>query len=189
MSTDTSLDTSIREPAPDAGESETILFAMDRARAQFAWKLGGLDAEALGRTFPPSTMTLGSLLKHLAFVEDFYAAEHAAGHWRDHSDSPTFPWAPEHFATDPEWPWHSAADDAPEHLYAVYRDAVTFAREAWTTAVTERGLDAPTLSDGDPRTLRRVLVDLVTEYSRHAGHADVFREAVDGLVGEDPPQD
>jgi len=36
--------------------------------------------------------------------------------------------------------------------------------------------------------LRRILVDLHDEYARHVGHADLFREAVDGLVGEDPPQ-
>jgi len=188
MSNPMELDTTIDEPAPDAGESETLLFSLERARAQFAWKVGGLDSGALDRRFPPSDMTLGGLLKHLAFIEDFYAAEHAAGRWRDGGESPTFPWAPAHFAADPDWPWNSAAADSPEHLYAVYRDAVAFAREAWRTAVAERGLDAPTLAEGDPRTLRRVLVDLVTEYSRHAGHADVFREAVDGLVGEDPPQ-
>jgi len=188
MSTNIELDTTINEPSRSAGESETLLFSLERARAQFAWKLGGLDSEALHRAFPPSTMTLGGLLKHLAFVEDFYAAEHATGRWRDGGDSPTFPWAPAHFAADPDWPWNSAADDAPEHLYAVYRDAVAFGREAWTTAVAERGLDAPSLAEDDSRTLRRVLVDLVTEYSRHAGHADVFREAIDGLAGEDPPQ-
>ncbi len=43
----------------------------------------------------------------------------------------------------------------------------------------------------DPSELlnaRRLLVDLHDEYARHVGHADLFRKAVDGLVGEDPPQ-
>jgi hypothetical protein len=39
-----------------------------------------------------------------------------------------------------------------------------------------------------PPNLRRMLVDLHDEYARHVGHADLFREAVDGLVDEDPPQ-
>lgn len=35
--------------------------------------------------------------------------------------------------------------------------------------------------------LRRLLVDMIEEYARHVGHADLIRETVDGLVGEDPP--
>jgi hypothetical protein len=35
--------------------------------------------------------------------------------------------------------------------------------------------------------LRRILIDLIEEYARHVGHADLIRESVDGLVGEDPP--
>ncbi|MEA2484825.1 MAG: hypothetical protein QOC55_2772, partial [Thermoleophilaceae bacterium] len=45
-----------------------------------------------------------------------------------------------------------------------------------------------TLGNGKSPNLRRMLVDLHDEYARHVGHADLFREAVDGLVGEDPPQ-
>jgi hypothetical protein len=40
---------------------------------------------------------------------------------------------------------------------------------------------------GKPQTLRRLLVDMIEEYGRHTGHADLIREAVDGRVGEDPP--
>jgi hypothetical protein len=57
--------------------------------------------------------------------------------------------------------------------------------------LADGGLDQPTkyvMSDGESPNLRRVLVDLHDEYARHVGHADLFREAVDGLVGEDPPQ-
>lgn len=41
--------------------------------------------------------------------------------------------------------------------------------------------------DGASPSLRRVLIDMIEEYARHAGHADLIRESVDGLVGEDPP--
>jgi hypothetical protein len=41
--------------------------------------------------------------------------------------------------------------------------------------------------DGGAPSMRRVLVDLIEEYARHTGHADLIRESVDGLVGEDPP--
>jgi hypothetical protein len=43
--------------------------------------------------------------------------------------------------------------------------------------------------EGELPNVRRMLVDLHDEYARHVGHVDLFREAIDGLVGEDPPQD
>ncbi len=44
------------------------------------------------------------------------------------------------------------------------------------------------MSNGETPSLRRYLIDLIEEYSRHVGHADLIRESVDGLVGEDPPR-
>jgi hypothetical protein len=41
--------------------------------------------------------------------------------------------------------------------------------------------------DGEHASLRRLVCDLIEEYGRHTGHADLLREAVDGRVGEDPP--
>ena len=41
--------------------------------------------------------------------------------------------------------------------------------------------------DGHHASLRRLVCDLIEEYGRHTGHADLIREAVDGRVGEDPP--
>jgi hypothetical protein len=40
----------------------------------------------------------------------------------------------------------------------------------------------------DALSLRRLLVDIIEEYARHVGHADLIRETIDGLVGEDPPE-
>lgn len=44
-----------------------------------------------------------------------------------------------------------------------------------------------TWPDGRSPSVRRLLVDMIEEYARHTGHADLLREAVDGLVGEDAP--
>ena len=41
--------------------------------------------------------------------------------------------------------------------------------------------------DGSQASLRRIMLDLIEEYARHTGHADLLRESVDGLVGEDAP--
>jgi hypothetical protein len=65
-------------------------------------------------------------------------------------------------------------------------------RAAWARAIAERGLDGPARlqsSPGQSPNLRRVLIDLFDEYARHVGHADLFREAIDGRTGEDPPDE
>ncbi|MGW6130929.1 mycothiol transferase [Cellulomonas sp. NPDC055163] len=183
----------VEEPSMTAGEVEMLLFALDRSRATFAWKTGGLDAEALNRRQPPSTMTLGGLLKHLALVEDKYTVLDVTGRPSPHGQGVQRLGPPWDTADpdDPEWAWTSAADDSPEALYALWRGAVARSRAAWAATLADGGLGQHTRSpmwDGDGPNLRRVLVDLHDEYARHTGHADLLREAVDGLVGEDPPQ-
>jgi hypothetical protein len=92
---------------------------------------------------------------------------------------------------DPEWDWHSAAEDTPEQLMTLWKDAVARSRSAVTEALADGGLDQLarwTWPDGQTPSLRRIMIDLIEEYARHAGHADLIRESVDGLVGEDPPR-
>ncbi|MBB2924338.1 DUF664 domain-containing protein [Cellulomonas cellasea] len=191
--TDTDDELRLEEPSMTAGEVEMLLFALDRSRATFAWKTGGLDADGLNHRLPPSTMTLGGLLKHLALVEDHRTVLDVTGRPSRTGEGLQRlgpPWDtadPE----DPEWVWTSAADDSPDELYALWRGAVARSRAAWAATLADGGLDQHTRSpmwDGDGPNLRRVLVDLHDEYARHVGHADLLREAVDGLVGEDPPQ-
>jgi hypothetical protein len=185
MTDDIPLDTTIAEPSMTAGEVEMLLFALERSRAQFAWKCGGLDAAGLHMAHPPSAMTLGGLLKHLALVEDMRNAEFLTGSWEG------MPWRQADFDADPDWAWHSAADDSAEELYALWRDAVERSKAAISAVLADGGLDQPsrvTTGTGESPNVRRALVDLHDEYARHVGHADLFREAVDGLVGEDPPQ-
>jgi hypothetical protein len=185
MTEDNVLDTTLHEPSMTAGEVEMLLFALDRSRAQFAWKCGGLDAAGLSKPHPPSAMTLGGLLKHLALVEERYIAEFL-------TERPIRPsWIPVDIAANPDWEWRTAADDSPEELYALWHGAVERSRAAIARMLADGGADRPTTfttPDGESPNLRRVLVDLHDEYARHVGHADLFREAVDGLVGEDPPQ-
>jgi uncharacterized protein DUF664 len=185
MIDDIVLNITVHDPSPDAGEVEMLRFALNRVRAQFAWKCGGLDAAGLARRQPPSTVTLGGLVKHLALVEDHYVA-------RDVTGEPIVePWRSADFEADPSWDWHSAADDTPAELYTLWRDAVTRSDAAWAAALAAGGLDQRSkfvTPSGENVNLRRVLVDLIEEYLRHTGHADLLREAVDGLVGNDPPR-
>ena len=178
-----------QDPWPDpplaADEATAIVAALDRQRATFAWKCGGLDAVGLRATTAASTMTLGSLLKHVALVEDHTFSLRIAGH-----EMPP-PWREVDWDAEPDWDWHSAADDSPEELYALWRDAVARSRAALDEVLGGGGLDQPvtrmTDDEGRSPNLRRVLLDTLEEYARHVGHADIIRESIDGLVGEDRP--
>ena len=143
-------------------------------------------AAGLRRPHLPSAMTLGGLLKHLALVEDRRTAVDLTGQ----PIGPPWDAAGVDFDADPGWEWRTAADHSPEELYALWRGAIERSRAAMARVLADGGLDQPskfTSRSGQSRNLRRVLVDLHDEYARHVGHADLLREAVDGLVGQDPP--
>ena len=178
-----------RPVVPLAGdETETLLAALERERDIFAWKCGGLRGPDLRATLGPSRITLGGLLKHLALVEDDYFSVRLLGQ----ELGP--PWSSVDWEADRDWEWHSAAKDSPEQLMRLWQEAVTRSRAAVDQILASSGPGGPldqharyTNEVGESPTLRRILVDMVEEYARHNGHADLIRESVDGLVGEDPP--
>ncbi|MEV0677607.1 DUF664 domain-containing protein [Actinosynnema sp. NPDC050436] len=70
--------------------------------------------------------------------------------------------------------------------------AVERSRARLAGALADGGLDRRvhlTSVVGRSVSLRRLLFDLIEEYGRHTGHADLLRESVDGRTGEDPPAD
>ena len=171
---------------PEAGnEADTLLGVLERNRATFAWKCGGLDSAGLQAKVGASAITLGGLLKHMALVEDDYTFRRLKG-----QDDLGLPWNKIDWDADPDWEWRTAADDTPEELMSLWRDAVGRCRAAVDEVIAEGGLDALVgLKDWTTTpNLRRMIVDLIEEYARHTGHADLIRESVDGLVGEDPPR-
>ncbi len=174
------------EPPFAGTETEHLLGALGRLRTTFRWKAGHLDAAGLRATIPTSDLTLAGLLKHLACVEDMTFT------WKMRGEAPGSPWQEVDWEAEPNWEFTSAADDTPEQLYAMWDAAVERADARIAAALADGGLDqlvdvsAPT---GEHASLRRLIFDLVEEYGRHTGHADLLREAVDGVIGEDPPDD
>ncbi|RHW26473.1 DUF664 domain-containing protein [Nocardioides immobilis] len=184
MTTLDARDTAIRPEPPLAGdETETLLGSLERQRATFAWKVGELDDEALGLRLGPSAMTLGGLIKHLALIEDQVFTHALLGR-----PLPA-PWDAVDWESDVDWEWQSAATDSAAQLYAQWRTSVERSRAAVRRALGDGGLEhsADVVLAGGPPSLRRLLVDVIEEYARHTGHADLIRESIDGLVGEDPP--
>jgi len=172
---------------PAAGdEAATLQGSLERQRATFAWKVGGLDDKGLAAKVGASALTLGGLIKHLAFVEDLKFTTMLLG------QDLVAPWNAVDWENDADWPWYSAAEDSPAALYRLWHDAVGRSRASIARAVTQGGLGVRIKwgFGGDPDnalSLRRLLVDIIEEYARHVGHADLIRETIDGRVGEDPP--
>ena len=173
------------EPPFAGSESEHLLGSLERLRATFRWKADGLDAAGLRARVGASPLTLGALLKHLAFVEDYLFTTKLTGR------PVGAPWDLAEW-DDEDWPFTSAAHDPPDELYELWDRAVERSRTRLDAALADGGLDQfahVSMPDGRHASLRRLVCDLIEEYGRHTGHADLLREAVDGRVGEDPPND
>jgi uncharacterized damage-inducible protein DinB len=169
------------EPPPAGDEIETLVGFLDFHRATLAWKSGGLDAAGLTATVGTSTMTLGGMLKHMAWVEDYWFSR------RLHGRDPAPAWESVDWEADPDWEWNSATEDSPEELLELWQEAVERSRSLVAEALADDGIDRlaqrPWL-DGRSPSLRWILVHMIEEYARHNGHADLIRESIDGLVGE-----
>ncbi|WP_448625181.1 DinB family protein [Geodermatophilus sp. URMC 64] len=169
----------MRTDPPNSGsELELLSGFLDFLRETVLLKTEGLTREQLAQPHPPSTLTLGGLLNHLALVEDWWFRVNALG--LPHVE----PWAAVDWTADPDFEFRTAADLEPEELRARYREACDRSREVVARA---QSLDQPTAQpprEGGTRNLRWVLIHMIEETGRHAGHADLLREAIDGTTGE-----
>ena len=172
------------EPPLAGNEVEHLVGALERLRATFRWKADDLDAAGLQARVGASSLTVGGLLKHLAMVEDYSFTVKLRG--EPLGDG----WTDVDWRDTPDWPFTSAADDRPDDLYSRWDDAVERSRARLRAALADGGVDQAvhmSMPDGTRANLRRLLCDLIEEYGRHTGHADLLRESIDGVIGEDPP--
>ena len=171
------------EPPYASPEAATLLGFLDYQRETLHRKCQGLSDEQLRAVLPPSPITLGGLLMHLACVEDSWFTETVG-------EQPLpEPWASVDFDADPNWDWHSAAAYSGDALRALWTERVSRSR-AIVTAQLSDGEDAaltrahPAYGRQDPVSLRWVLTHMIEEYARHNGHADLIRESIDGRTGD-----
>jgi hypothetical protein len=172
------------EPPLAGSETEHLVGALNRLRMTFRWKAGDLDSAGLQTQVGASSLTLGGLLKHLAAQEDYCFTTKLSG------EPLGAPWNATGWDGSDDWEFTSAAQDTPDELYALWDGAVERSRAKLDAALGDGGLDQlahVAWPDGRHASLRRLVCDLIEEYGRHTGHADLLREAVDGLAGEDPP--
>jgi uncharacterized damage-inducible protein DinB len=171
------------DPPLRADETTTLLTYLAFHRDTLRLKTEGLDAAQLNTTLPPSTMTLGGMLKHLALVESSWFNDVLMGR------PEVEPWASVDWDADRDWDWHSAAQDSPEDLRRLFDEAVAASDAIIREALADGGLSR--LSVRESRrvgegafSLRWILVHMIEEYARHNGHADLISESIDGRTGE-----
>jgi uncharacterized damage-inducible protein DinB len=165
---------------PDTRGDELTLLSqfLDYHRATLVQKVSGLDRQQLGTTLGPSALTLAGLVKHMALVEDSWFGKVLLG--REEGE----PWASVDWDADPDWEFHTALDDDPDDLLALYADACERSRAAIAEFGDLDRMAARPSRSGETFNLRWIMLHMIEETARHNGHADLLRENIDGATGE-----
>lgn len=169
----------MRTDPPSCGAELLQLSAfLDYQRETVLRKCEGLTDDQLAQPLPPSPLTLGGLLNHLAYVEDTWFSHRFAGR----SENPL--WAGVDWDADPDHEFRTAPGVPGAELRSRYEQACARSREVVRSAERLDQRSARPRRDGQHVDLRWVLLHMIEETARHAGHADLLREAVDGAVGD-----
>lgn len=145
-------------------EVEQLRATLDGLRASVLRKVAGLSDEDARRSTVDSGTNLAGLVQHLTFVESMWFEEIVASGRATRGDRS--------MSVDPTM--------ALRTLRAEYRAACTASNEI-IVAIGDG--DAPVVRNGKSRTLRWGLLAVIEETARHAGHADIIREQIDGQTG------
>jgi Arc/MetJ-type ribon-helix-helix transcriptional regulator len=160
------------------GELATYREYLTNYRLTIEMKCDGLDPGQLARrSVPPSTLSLLGLVRHLANVEFHWfeqvLQQRPGGH------------QPYEREDDRDWEFTGAVAD-PEVVrdaLASWKDQIQ-AADAWLAALAEDDLGQGVPHHDGTVAVRDVIVHLIEEYARHAGHADLLRERIDGRTGQ-----
>jgi uncharacterized damage-inducible protein DinB len=161
------------DPPARGGELDTLAGFLDFLREAVVIKASGLDDDALRRPMTPSGLSLLGIVKHLAYVERWWIAHVYSGL------DVTFPYTED----DPDADWRIEPDDRTEVILDLYRTECDRARAVVAESRAD-DVSARSGRHGGPYSLRWIVVHLIEETGRHAGHADIIRELIDGATGE-----
>jgi uncharacterized damage-inducible protein DinB len=157
----------LRPPSLNADEKTTLLTFLDYLRESVLAKAAAVPEPAVRTAGVPSGTSLLQLVKHLTAVEL---------NW--------FVWA---YAGADRERWEDkgavSADDTASDLADAYRQAIAQANEIARACTDLERPGARSLRETPPPSMRWVLVHMIEETARHAGHADILREQIDGSIG------
>jgi uncharacterized damage-inducible protein DinB len=167
----------------DAGMKADLQRYLQRGRDALLWKLEGLGEYDARRPMTPTGTNLLGLVKHLAYVE--------LGYFGDTFGRPfpgPQPWLDDD--ADPTADLWATAEESREEIVALYRRAWAHADATIEALPLEAAGRVPWWQgSGAEVSLHQILVHVVAETHRHAGHADIVRESIDGAVGMRPDAD
>ncbi len=155
----------------------TLQQYLQEAREALLWKLDGLSEYDVRRPLTPTATNLLGIVKHVASVE--------AGYLGDTFGRPSpesLPW----FADDaePNEDMYATPDQPRDDIVAMYRRVWAHSDETIAALPLDAPGSVPWWSEGKRDvTLHGILVHMIVETERHAGHADIVRELIDGLAG------
>jgi len=167
-----------------ADEVTSLRGFLDYHRDTFRMKCAGLTQAQLAQPLAPSDMTLGGMMKHLAVVDQSWFEDDFLGRGL----MPPFDTVD--WDADRDWEWHTAENDTPEQLLALFDEAVRRSNAVLDEALAPGGVGLDGLSvlepsDGVGRfSLRWIILHMIEEYARHNGHADLIRQSIDGQTGQ-----
>ena len=168
----------LTEPHPAPDERQGLEEFLEYFRQVVRRKAEGLSADDLCRKATASSLTIGGIIKHLTLVEESWFVEVLQG--RDLGE----PWAGIDWTAEPDWDFDSAAGSSADELLAAHDRSCELSREILAEADDLDALSMRGDSNGVKFNVRWILIHLIEEYARHAGHADLLREAIDGTTGD-----
>jgi uncharacterized damage-inducible protein DinB len=162
------------DPGTTSDERTTLVEFLDYFRTVLERKVHGLDGDQVRVRVAASSIDLLGLVRHMAEVERWwfravFAAEVDTGIFGD---------------DDPDVEWHHTADDTLAEALHHWHAEVDRAREIVDAAASLDTIAAFRASRRGDVSLRWILVHMIEEYARHCGHADLIREAIDGVTGD-----
>lgn len=143
---------------------------LQQNRSVILFKLDGIATDTATRSTVESGTTLLGVVKHLAWVERWWFCDFIGG------ESPDYPWTED----DPDADFRIEPDDTVESVAELYAAAVG---EANAVIDAAKSLEVTGSGRGGERSLRWVLIHMIEETARHAGHMDIIREQLDGTLG------
>lgn len=168
----------------DMGDPKTVLHHyLQEARDALIWKLDGLDERQARLPRTPTGNNLLGILKHCLNVEAGYFGPTFGREFPTPGELVPM----EAFAVDPQADWYATENETKDGLIGLYRRVWEFADQT----IEQLPLDAPGRvpwwrPGHQDVTLQRIIVHVIYDLSRHAGHADIMREQHDGATGWQP---
>ncbi len=157
------------------GDERTLLTQfLDFYRAELIDRAWGLDAEQLQKTLAPSSLSIGRLISHMAWVEHLWFRVRFAG------EAMPATFASLDWDADPDAEMALSATWGLDRLIVEFDAAVAFSRRRTVAASSLDDRSVATNAAGEHWNLRWVLIHMIEEYARHCGHADLIRESIDG---------